>query len=364
MYSILIKCSLPRCQFYKTLLQGNVINRQSFSSAPEHQSIRKFKLMKRLASTLLFGSTFLAIVYARRHKHSKIFEEAKLVSIDSNYHKNFKLYQYKGYILPSFVMKNMDSVKNFVCREDDLFVVSFPKTGTTWLQEIIYCIMRGSDNSSRSIEDRFPYLEFMYPGISSIEKITDQRFIKTHLPYSLLPEDIHKKNPKILCIMRNPKDVLVSYYHFVRMATMSDYKGSFQNFFHDFIFDSVPYGPIWKHYNEIWEHRNDENILILSYEDFHKDIKGNIMKIAKFLGKSLTNNEIENIAEHCSFHSMSKNPTVNYQHWDDLGIRNKNESKFMRKGQVGDWKNYLSSDMNEDMNSWIADHFKDSSLLC
>lgn len=85
--------------------------------------------MKRLASTILFGSTFLAVLYARKRKHSKSLEEAKLVPINPNYHKNFKLYDYKGYILPSFVMKNMDNLKKFVCRENDIFVASFPKTG-------------------------------------------------------------------------------------------------------------------------------------------------------------------------------------------------------------------------------------------
>lgn len=57
--------------------------------------------------------------------------------------------------------------------------------------------MNGIDKSSRTIEDRFPYLEFLYPGLSSIENMTGQRFIKTHLPYSLLPEDILEKKPKV-----------------------------------------------------------------------------------------------------------------------------------------------------------------------
>lgn len=85
--------------------------------------------MKRFASTVLFGSTFLIILYARKHNRSKSIQEAKLVPVNPNYQKNFKLYEYKGYILPSFVMKNMDKLKKFICKENDVFVVSFPKTG-------------------------------------------------------------------------------------------------------------------------------------------------------------------------------------------------------------------------------------------
>lgn len=361
MYFLVTKSAFAKFQLLPNI-KKNCITGHCFSSFSEHQNLKKFKLIKRLASTLLFGGTFLVILYARKHKRSKSFEEAKLVPLNPNYHKNFKLYEYKGYVLPSFVMKSMDNIQKFICRESDIYVASFPKTGTTWLQEIIYCIMNGIDKSSKSIEDRFPYLEFLYPGLSSIENQVDQRFIKTHLPYSLLPQDILEKKPKIFCIMRNPKDVLVSYYHFVRMTTMSDYKGSFESFFNDFLSDSVPYGPIWKHYNEMWLHRNDPNILILSYEDFHKDIQGNIRKIAQFLEKDLTNEEIADIADHCSFKNMSKNPSVNYQHWDDLGIRNKNEAKFMRKGEIGDWKNYLSSERIHIMDTWITEKFKDTSF--
>ncbi|KAF8785879.1 Sulfotransferase 1C4 like protein [Argiope bruennichi] len=261
-------------------------------------------------------------------------------------------------------MKNLDGIRDFTFKEDDILVASFPKTGTTWLQEIIYCILHGVDESlSQSLEDRFPYLEFIYPGLDSIKKMEGQRLLKTHLPYSLLPqEDILKKNVKVFYIMRNPKDVAVSYYHFVRMMTISNYSGNFDNFFEDFISDKVPYGPIWKHYLDMWEHKNDQNILILFYEDLQKDIHGNIRKIASFLNRNPTEKEINDIANHCSFDNMSQNPTVNYQHWDALGIRKSSEAKFMRKGQVGDWKNYFNAEMNRSMDLWIENNFKDVSV--
>ncbi|KFM75523.1 Sulfotransferase 4A1, partial [Stegodyphus mimosarum] len=361
MYSKFLKFPVP---LFKNCMKDYVSCRLLNTAASEHQNIKKFKLIKRLASTVLFGGTFVAVLLARKRKSSKSFDEAKLVSPNPNYHKNFKLYEYKGFILPMFVMKSMDNVRNFRCRDDDIFVVSFPKTGSTWLQEIVYCILKGFDESaSKSIEERFPYLEFIYPGLSFIEKIPEQRLIKTHLPYSLLPEDIHKKKPKILYIMRNPKDVVVSYYHFVRMMTVSNYVGDFETFLHDFLDDKIPYGPVWKHYSEMWEHRNDENVLILFYEDFQKDIHESIKRIAEFLNKDLTAQEVFAIANHCSFHNMRHNPSVNYQHWDDLGIRKQTEAKFMRKGEVGDWKNYLNSETNHIMDLWINEHFKKISSL-
>ncbi|GIX97886.1 sulfotransferase family cytosolic 1B member 1 [Caerostris extrusa] len=234
-------------------------------------------------------------------------------------------------------MKNLESCKNFVFKEDDILVVSFPKTGTTWLQEIIYCIMNGIDESlSKSLEDRFPYLEFIYPGLASIEKMEGQRLIKTHLPYSLLPEDIIKSNLQIIL------EILIVFFKIFSLIK----------------YPMVLFGNIMKKYGV--RKKDNPNILILFYEDFHKDIHGSIRKISRFLNKDLTEKEICDIADHCSFSNMSQNPNVNYQHWDDLGIRKQYEAKFMRKvGQVGDWKNYFNTEMNHRMDSWIDDNFGD-----
>ena len=63
----------------------------------------------------------------------------------------------------------------------------------------------------------------------------------------------------------------------------------------------------------------DGNILWLTYEDMHKDAQGSVRKIAKFLDKPLTDDQVRLIVEHTSFDQMARNPSVNYSHWDDLG---------------------------------------------
>ena len=118
----------------------------------------------------------------------------------------------------------------------------------------------------------------------------------------------------------------------------------------------VPYGPYFKHVLDYWSYfkqNPDGNLLILTYEDMHKDPVGSIKVIAKFLDCPLTDDQVKYepyhfsckiisnnlnqiqadlIAEHTHFDRMAKNPSVNYSHWDDLGLRNKNESHFMRQG--------------------------------
>lgn len=59
---------------------------------------------------------------------------------------------------------------------------------------------------------------------------------------------------------------------------------------------------------------------------------------------------------------MAQNPSVNYSHWDDLGLRDKNESHFMRKGRVGDWQHHFDEETSRRFNAFIHEHLQESGL--
>jgi len=113
-------------------------------------------------------------------------------------------------ILAEPVIKTWNDIESFEFRDEDILITSFPKTGVTWLQEIVWLIANDLDfNTAKSqyITQRFPYLEFPTPGIKSIERLKSPRFIKTHLTPSLLFSNKDKKHekegrPKILAILR------------------------------------------------------------------------------------------------------------------------------------------------------------------
>jgi len=68
-------------------------------------------------------------------------------------------------------------------------------------------------------------------------KMTSQRFIKSHLPIKLLPYGVLEQGCKIVYVARNPKDVAVSYYHFVKNIPLFGYEGDFEQFVDLFIDD-------------------------------------------------------------------------------------------------------------------------------
>jgi hypothetical protein len=223
-------------------------------------------------------------------------------------------------------------------------------TGTTWLQEIVWLLQNDLDYEkakSKSIDERFPYLEFPYPGITTLSQRTGQRLIKTHVAPSLLNISSEKEEkdqmPRLISIVRDPRDVLVSYFYFSRMNNLIGFTGSFGEFFDDFVNHRLPYGPLSKFYDEIEKMDQEQTrILVLKYEDLKSDFDGQIEKLCTFLGRNpLTSQQMSQLKSHCSFQEMSRNPSVNYGHWKEFGLAKPDEEPFMRKGEVGDWKNHL-----------------------
>ncbi|RWS02980.1 estrogen sulfotransferase-like protein [Dinothrombium tinctorium] len=344
---------------------------QTFSSrnafhSDSNDAFRRIRIYKRAFAFSLFGVTFASVFYLRNKKRSQIapfFEHSKLLR--GHNFGSLTLYEYDGYVIAEPVLKQLHQITSFEFRETDVVLCSFPKTGTTWLQEIVYLIatdLNYEQAKCKNISDRFPYLEFPVPGINWLKLQKGDRFIKTHLPLHFL-ENAMKSNAKIVAILRNPKDVLVSFYYFARMNNIIDYKGDFNSFFDKFISDKVPYGPIWKHYSDFLLHHAREKahsnrILIIYYEDLQTNFEREVDKICQFFDKpKLSDDEMRNLKKHCSFESMSLNPSVNYEHWDAIGVRKKGETLFMRKGIVGDWKAHFSDEQNKIFNKWMEQNF-------
>ncbi|XP_078367428.1 sulfotransferase 1C2-like, partial [Oculina patagonica] len=95
------------------------------------------------------------------------------------------------------------------------------------------------------------------------------------------------------------------------------------------------------HVLDWWKHKDNPNVLFLKYEDLQKDLSSHVRIIANFLNKPLSDDLISRIAEQCTFSGMKKNAS-------SYAIKNEEgETSLLRKGVVGDWKNYFTPDLNE-----------------
>ena len=139
----------------------------------------------------------------------------------------------------------LESVPRFVAGQGDVFVVSYPKSGTTWLQYIVYLLVRRRPLASdERLTDCFPHLEEV--GASAVESMERPRLIKTHLRRELTPfSDL----AKYVVIARNPFDCAVSFFHHTRgFPRHYDFvDGTFEDFFDCFIAGEVDFGDYFDH---------------------------------------------------------------------------------------------------------------------
>jgi len=262
-------------------------------------------------------------------------------------------------------------IYNMKVSENDVWVVTYPRSGTTWTQEMVWNIVNNLDfekSKTLDIDDKFFFLDHDFMGKDSndfigkaISAYGKQRLIKTHLPIGLCPPDMLKKC-KVVYVARNPKDVVISYYHHHRMTRKTEASIKFEEFLPYFLKGLLEEDPYLAHVKEgITLSKETPNICFLWYEDMKKDLGGAVKKVSQFLGVDLDEKQVESLANHLDFKNMKKNPSVNHQDRHDKGRFLEGES-FIRKGEAGAWSEKLSGEMNDRFDRWLEENTRDQRI--
>ncbi|XP_067834993.1 sulfotransferase 1B1-like isoform X1 [Heptranchias perlo] len=265
-----------------------------------------------------------------------------------------RLVPLRGVPLPDIFLQNWEAVEKFQAKPTDLLIATYPKAGTTWMQEIVDFILHDGDPvrcRRADMQSRIPFLEFAYSGhmpsgLDLLAKLASPRVIKTHLPFQLLPKSFLEQKCKMIYCARNGKDNLVSFYHFDLMNKLQPDPGSWEGYFQRYLHGNVSYGLWHDHVKGWWESKERFPILYIFYEDMKEDPRREILKVMTFLRKELPDAAVDNIVHHTSFQSMKGNPMSNYS-TVPANIFDTSVSSFMRKGEVGDWKNYFTVAQDE-----------------
>ncbi|XP_071036748.1 sulfotransferase ssu-1-like [Parasteatoda tepidariorum] len=279
-----------------------------------------------------------------------------------------------GIIYPSmFSPACFREALNYKAQPNDIFIVTYPKSGTTWMQHILlYILRKGKElkidkTGDLDLSEFIKYCPFidMY-GFEGIQKMKKPGCIKTHLPYnhlSLSPE------AKYIFFARNPKDCCVSFYHHARNHPGFKYwDGNFNDFFELFMDGELEYNDYFDHLLSWYPHRNDSNVFYTTFEEMKKDIRSVVVSVSQFLDQECTeaiekdNSVLNNIILFSSYEYMQKH----YSRPSLSGMKVSNSETYsgvkyvaefitslnlpsrvlaksnVRKGVVGDWKNTLN----------------------
>jgi len=255
------------------------------------------------------------------------------------------MYQIMRYIDRLFLkifetVKTKKYILEFVDRPDDIYINSFMRSGTTWMQMILYQLTTDGEMHFESMYDVSPWFERSLQQNESLDHLPSPRFFKTHVKYSLVPK---KWQGKFIYVYRNGMDVAVSQYYHYKNVGYPDitFNHSFNNMFLKKNNNSLV--SWFKHMADWLVNKKKLDILYIKYEDLSNDLEGSIRKIIKFCDFDVKESQFPRILERCSFKFMK-------QHEDkfDLLADEKQRQKqmqlnqFFRKGKTKEGEKYFN----------------------
>ncbi|MBI3249345.1 MAG: sulfotransferase domain-containing protein [Deltaproteobacteria bacterium] len=230
----------------------------------------------------------------------------------------------------------------------DVIITPYAKSGTTWVQQIVHGLRTGGDTDFSEITAVIPWIEMAHDLGMDLEQpqAAQPRAFKSHLSWELVP-----KGARYIYVMRDPKDVLVSMYHFLEGWWFETGTIAMAEFAQAQFLNPKRANPYWAHIRSWWPHRHDPEVLFLCYEDMKQDLPGTVQRIAAFIGCALDDELFDLVVRQSSIEFMS----AHKRQFDDHLIREARDtlcglppggdSSKVRTGNVGDHTRELSAEI-------------------
>src|ERR1035438_8185136 len=221
---------------------------------------------------------------------------------------------------------------------DDIFLVSFPKSGNTWTRFLLANLRFPNEpatwaNINRLIPDPSGTAK------RDFDRMARPRIIKSH-------ECFDPRYPRVVYIVRDPRDVVLSQYHYHRKLRKIEDDSPLETFVTRFLAgETCPHGS-WGQNIATWLYTSEESprFLLLRYEDLIADTAKELAKVANFLEFPAGPELIAQAVERSSadrMRSMEKAQT------DKNGLvkGSRKDLSFVRAAGSGGWRSELPAPM-------------------
>lgn len=219
----------------------------------------------------------------------------------------------------------------------DVIVSAYYKSGTNWTMQMAHLIANRGQAEFDHVHDVIPWPDGM-PGyaldiqhdIVWQSAPTGLRIIKSHLSLDLIP---FREEAHYICVVRDPKEVVVSGYHFSRDTSFGPLTPSLDTFIDVFLSDDFLFGSWARHAATFWAVRHKPNVMVLLYPEMKRLGGALVPRLAEFMGVALTSEEAALVIEQSSFAHMR---TINHKFFPGrLTPWSNPNGKMMRQGKVG-----------------------------
>ena len=234
------------------------------------------------------------------------------------------------------VTKRQPAARGLTVFPDDTFLVSFPRSGNTWTRFLVCNLINPDDPVNfAQLESRIP--EIYDVTDRNLRAFPRPRIIKSH-------ECFDPRYKKIVYIVRDPRDVLISYYEFQLKRRVISEELSLEDFVPRFIESEIePKTGSWRDHVVSWTatRGGQKNFLLLRYEDMLADTQKESTKIASFLGLDSSPERIARAVALSSADRMRKLEKEQSRQWKETK-KTRQDKPFVRKAASGGWKTILS----------------------
>ncbi len=183
--------------------------------------------------------------------------------------------------------------RGYVPGRQDVFVMTYPKSGTNWMIQIVYQLIHHGKGEFNHIHDDVPWPDaklhspMMRNYAVPLDQATEwqtaserKRVIKTHLNWELLP---YSDEARYISVIRDPKDVFVSAYFFIRDTGMGVATPAVDVMYRLFLADKFLLGGSWPANTAgYWGQRRRSNVLVVSFKSMKQDLEGTVRRVAGF----------------------------------------------------------------------------------
>ncbi|XP_042302673.1 sulfotransferase 6B1-like [Sceloporus undulatus] len=261
-----------------------------------------------------------------------------------------KLFTYDGVTYPTTLCSSevFKALESFEARSDDIILAGYCKSGSFWIGQIVtdLVITSAKKHEPHKLNEELMMAEFPYLEIGDPEKYQrmkshrSRRVLFTHLRADKLPKSVFKNKAKILLLVRNPKDVAASFFHFTKTYAAYPSHDTFGTFFEAFIKGEMPFGS-YIDYHCVWnKYIDEENVMPITYEEMIENTALGVEKMAKFFELNLSEEDIQGVAERSTYKAMKDNAKKTYGEFGD---------SVFHEGGVSDWKTLFTQENNQEM---------------
>ena len=240
--------------------------------------------------------------------------------------------------------------KAFRPRPSDVLIATYPKSGTTWMQQIVHGLRTGGDMEFDEITAVAPWIEMAHDmGIDlDADQVAPPRAFKTQWRGDEVPQGC-----RYIAVFRDPRDVAVSFFHFFEGWMFEAGSIPLDEFVRDFFVPGSRSGRYWEHLLSWWEYRSRDDTLLLSFEDMKADLPGAVRRVAAFLRLDVAPETFEVATRQATIEFMK----AHERQFDDHLIRDLRDpvcglppggvGSKVRAGRVGDHAQTLSAATRE-----------------